>query len=45
MKEMKCPECGARGDDLDWRVVGEMKDGIVAWECFECEHEWEEKRN
>lgn len=39
---MKCPECGAGEEHLDWRWVG--NGDIVHWNCFECEHEWDENQ-
>ena len=41
----KCPECGST--DFNWRFVGGLGVGkpaeSIAYECFECEHKWEQK--
>ena len=39
--DMKCPNCGAIGPDLDYEIVGEKVD----WSCWECGHEWTAPRN
>ena len=34
---MKCPKCGATGENIDWRADEGWN---IQWNCFECEHEW-----
>lgn len=39
--DMKCPQCGAIGPDLDYEIV----DNHVEWSCWECGNDWTTPRN